>query len=288
MTVGSFVLGVGLTLILAVPLAVLWTRRSARRARSLERDSRHAHRLSELATLTGGLAHEIRNPLTTLRLNLDLLAEDWKDLTPDEFAEVARRSLHKLATLKRETERLDDILEDFLRYAGQHKLQLESVDLNRVVNELLEFFGPQAAAGHARLRPGLASQPLLVRLDVNLFKQAVLNLLINAQQAMSAAVDAGEAGDPAASGGDLMVRTYRADKSACLEVADTGPGIPSDRIEKIFEAYYSTKRGGTGLGLPTTRRIVEEHAGRIDVHSEPGKGTSFTIRLPLKTATGGQ
>ena len=77
------------------------------------------------------------------------------------------------------------------------------------------------------------------------------------------------------------MRSFVAGPDACLEIADTGPGIEPDRMDKIFEAYYSTKRGGTGLGLPTTRRIVEEHEGRIDVHSEPGKGTSFTIRLPL-------
>ncbi|MDD4890567.1 MAG: ATP-binding protein [Phycisphaerae bacterium] len=272
-----FILGVLVAMLLSAPLAVLWARRLARQARRLERQSRQAQRLAELATLTGGLAHEIRNPLTTLRLNLDLLAEEWKQATPDELDDLIRRSLHKLGTLRREAERLDDILEDFLPYAGQHQLQIEPVDINRVVGELVEFFNPQAAASHIRLRPGLAAEPLTVRLDANLFKQAVLNLLINAQQAMSSQADAEHAGG----GGDLIVRTYRADRFACLEVADTGPGIPPERIERIFDAYYSTKRGGTGLGLPTTRRIVEEHHGQIDVHSEPGKGTSFTIRLPL-------
>ncbi len=292
MSVLFFVLGFALALVLIAPLAGLWARRSARQARILERRLRKAQQLAELASLTGGLAHEIRNPLATLRLSLDLLAEEWAEADPANLSELARRSLNKLATLRRETDRLDDILEDFLRYAGQHKLDFEIVDLTRVVQELVEFFAPQAAAGKIQLRVGPCPEPLPVRMDVNLFKQAVLNLLINAQQAMAAkaasqtvaAADAEAPSDPlSASGfvGELIIRTYLAGGQACLDIVDTGPGIEPDRLGRIFDAYYSTKRGGTGLGLPTTRRIVEEHSGRIEVHSVPGQGTSFTIRLPI-------
>jgi signal transduction histidine kinase len=180
--------------------------------------------------------------------------------------------LNKIKIIRNEAQRLDDILEDFLRFAGHHELNFETVDLNGAINELLEFYAPQAAAGGVRLRPGLTPDALPVRLDVDLFKQAVLNLLINAQQA----IGRGQSGS-----GDLMVRTQRQGGRACLEVADTGPGIQPDRLERIWQAYYSTRPSGTGLGLPTTRRIVTEHGGEIEVHSEPGRGTSFTIRLPL-------
>ena len=283
-----FLLGVAVALLLVLPLALFWARVAARQARLLERRTRQAQQLTELASLTGGLAHEIRNPLATLRLNFDLLDEDWQTDNPADLPEIARRSRTKLAMLRRETERLDDILEDFLRYAGQHRMDFERVDLNRVAQDLLEFFAPQAAAAHVQVRCGLTADPLPVRLDVNLFKQAVLNLLINAQQAMSgdrqagksAAAESARAALPAP-GGELIVRSFRTDRHACLEIADTGPGIEPAKLDRIFEAYYSTKRGGTGLGLPTTRRIVEEHAGRIEVHSEPGKGTSFTICLPV-------
>ncbi len=266
----SWVIGFAAALLVTGPLAWLLARRAARRARLLEARTLHAERLAELGSLTGGLAHEIRNPLATLRLNLQMLGEDWERADSSSIADLRRRSVNKLITLRRETERLDDILEDFLRYAGRHELQLEPVDVNRVVGELLDFYGPQASAAHVRIRPGLTPGPLIARLDVDLFKQALLNLLINAQQAM---IDQG--------GGDLIVRTLGSGGQACIEVADTGPGIEPDRLGKVFQAYYSTKRGGTGLGLPTTRRIVQELGGGIDLHSEPGRGTSFTIRLPL-------
>lgn len=288
----AFVLGFVSALLLTAPLAMFWARRAARQASIIERRSRQAQRLAELAALTGGLAHELRNPLATLRLNLDLLKEEWEEGSSDEFADLVRRGVNKLGTLRRETDRLDDILEDFLRYAGQHKLQLQSADMNEVVRELLEFFAPQAAAGRVQLRSGLCNEPLPVRLDVNLFKQAVLNLLLNAQQAMAgrtATADQNhfdspsQAVDPHVNPGfvgELIVRSFAVGNQACLEIADTGPGIEPERLGRVFEAYYSTKRGGTGLGLPTARRIVEEHNGRIEVHSIPGRGTSFTIRLP--------
>ena len=144
------------------PLAIFWVRRSARRARLLERRSRQAQRLAELGNLTGGLAHEIRNPLATLRLNLDLLAEEWEEIAPGgkvgsggggrgELDDLVRRTLNKLVTLRRETERLDDILEDFLRYAGQHKLQIERVDLNCVGPRTAGVFRP---AGGGIAHPG--------------------------------------------------------------------------------------------------------------------------------------
>ncbi|MCG3180053.1 MAG: Sensor protein ZraS [Phycisphaerae bacterium] len=262
--------GAALALLIATPLALLWARRSARRADQLARRARAAERLAELGSLTGGLAHEIKNPLATLRINLDLLSEDLRDATPAGLEDLQRRGLNRVGLLRREAQRLDDILDDFLRYAGRHEMHVERVNLNQVVQDLLEFYAPQASAARVRLRPGLTPDPLTVRLDVDLFKQAILNLLINAQQAMSET-----------SGGELIVRTQKLDGRASLEVADTGPGIEPARLERIFQAYYSTKQGGSGLGLPTTRRIVEEHDGTIEVHSQPGRGTSFIIRLPL-------
>lgn len=259
-------------LVVMAPLACWWARRSAARARRLESRMRQAERLAELGTLTGGLAHEIKNPLSTLRINLQLLEEDWRDRDGVDIDDLSRRSLNKLSTLRREADRLEATLEDFLRFAGHHELNVRRTDLNQLVQELVDFYGPQAAAGRVQLRPGLTPSPVIVRLDADLFKQAVLNLLINAQQAMA---------NSESGGGELIVRTSIEGNRACLEVADTGPGIEPDRLEKIFQAYYSTKRGGTGLGLPTARRIIEEHGGTITVHSEPGRGTSFAVRMPL-------
>jgi signal transduction histidine kinase len=105
--------------------------------------------------------------------------------------------------------------------------------------------------------------------DSNLLRQALLNLLINAEQAMP-------------NGGELIIKTLRERDGVTIEITDTGEGIPPDRMSKVFEAYYSTKKTGSGLGLATTKRIVEEHQGAIAVHSEVGKGTRFTIQLPKK------
>lgn len=224
--------------------------------------------LMSLSELTGQLAHEIRNPLSTLKVNLKLLQEDWQE--PDtEFDDVRRRSLNKLEVVHAEADRLDRILEDFLRFVGRGDAQFETCDANRLVEEIVQFFGPQAQTVGIRIRPSLALHPLLIRAAPALLKQALLNLLLNAQQAMP-------------DGGEIIVRTRKADgELAQIEIADTGPGIPPEARNRIFEAFYSTKPGGTGLGLSTTRRIVQDHGGRIEVHSEAGHGTSFTINIPL-------
>ncbi len=265
------------TLIVAGSLGglIAWTlmqrRLNAVQARLDAADSDACQQLAELAATTGGLAHEIRNPLSTLKLNLQLLAEDWREhdrADPD----LLRRSLSRLEGVRAEADRVHNILDDFLRYVGRYELSLEPADNNKLLENLVDFFQPQAHANKINIRFSPCEGSLTARVDGDLLKQALLNLLINALQAMP-------------DGGDLIIRTHRTDDgSAQIDVADTGPGVRPDAIEKIFEAYYSTKRDGTGLGLPMTRRIVREHGGTISAHSEPGKGVSFTIRLPLLDA----
>jgi signal transduction histidine kinase len=235
----------------------------------LERRARQAERLAELGTLTGGLAHEIKNPLSTVQLNLQLLQED---LGPDNAAYT--RVANRLATVKNETSRLRDILDDFLRYAGRLELDRRPVELNSLLEELVDFFAPQAQAQRVQLRLSKHSAPLTVGGDPRLLKQALLNLMINGVQAMNG-------------GGEMIVSLSSAPGQAVIDVIDTGPGIPTDAVDKIFQAYYSTKRGGTGLGLPMAKRIVEEHGGELAVKSEPGRGSDFTMRLPLKARHGG-
>lgn len=233
----------------------------------------------ELSAAAGGLAHEIRNALSTVRMNLQMLDEDWGELdrsdkpVPPEALDAARRSRQRVGTLLRETKRLESILDDFLQFITRRKLNVESADLNHVLADLVEFFRPQAEAAGVDLRLSGTAGPLPCRLDVNLIKQAVLNLMINAQQAM-------------VGGGQIEMRLSRsADGAAArLEVADSGPGIPADRINRIFEAYFSTKKGGTGLGLTLARQIVNEHGGTISVKSSPAAGTCFVITLPLEPA----
>ena len=268
----SFAVGVVVGAAVTIAMAALYHRRRGARMREYEARARQTERLAELGRLTGGLAHEIRNPLSTMKVNLQLLAEDLRGVeSGQQFEDIKRHGLHRVATLQSEADRLTETLDSFLRYTGKYEVSAAPCDANEVVASLLDFFEPQARGTDVRLRGSLCADPLPCRLDQALFKQALLNLLVNAQQAM-------------ASGGDLIVRTERRGTDARIEITDTGPGVADDVVGRMFDVFYSTRPGGTGLGLPTARRIVEDHHGTIEVHSEPGRGTSFTVRLPLDSS----
>lgn len=218
---------------------------------------------AELAEIAGGLAHEIRNPLSTMQLNLDLLAEDFAH--PETQRD--RRALQKIERVRKESHRLQNILEDFLRFVRAQGLRLIPADLNEVVDVLRDFHEGQAAAQGVVLRTHYDKSLPQVALEVELFKQALLNLTLNALHAMP-------------DGGELILTTRRDGDSVVLDVTDTGCGISAESQPRIFEAFYSTRPSGNGLGLPTVRRIVEAHGGSITFESEPGRGTKFSIRLP--------
>ena len=260
-----------LAALLPAPIWILLTLRASTRVwrstRRLAARARGTEHLRELGQLTGGLAHEIKNPLSTINMNLKLLAEDLVH----HDNELHRRWLRRLEAVQHETQRLHAILDDFLRYAGKHELQLQNADLRCVVEDLTDFFTPQAEATHVIMRTSLGADAVPCRIDTNLIKQAVLNLMINAVDAM---------GD----GGELIINVSSSRGKGTIEVIDTGAGIDPAELPRIFGVYYSTKSGGSGLGLPTTRRIVREHGGTIRVDSELGKGTRFTIALPLARA----
>jgi signal transduction histidine kinase len=260
---GLFVWGmlVGLLGGLAVAGAVGfgWYRRYER----LQHRARQAERLAELGTLTGGLAHEIKNPLSTVQLNLQLLRED---VDPDNPA--YSRLIGRLNTVQKETARLRETLDDFLRYAGKITLSPRPADVYDLLEELVDFFSPQAQLQRVQLRVARPDGPIIVALDERLIKQAVLNLMINALQAMPE------------QGGEIILSARREDGRVVIEVTDTGNGIAHEALSRIFDAYYSTKRAGTGLGLAIARRVAEEHGGKVAVRSEVGKGSVFSIELP--------
>jgi len=219
---------------------------------------------AEISQLAGGLAHEIRNPLSTLSLNLDLLVEDFQNPeTPRD-----RRVLQRVERLRHEVQRLFAILENFLRFARVQDLKLEPTDLNTIIDELRDFSEPHAATKGIVIRTRFAPDLPSIQIDRDLFKQALLNLVLNAQHAMP-------------SGGELILTTRREGPWIVLDVIDTGEGMPEGVCTRIFDAFFSTRAGGSGLGLPTTRKIVEAHGGTIHVQSEPGKGSQFTIRLSV-------
>ena len=257
----GLLIGGGAVAIVAVQLTRRITRLS-RRARDAERHARETDRLAELGTLTSGLAHEIKNPLSTIQLNLQLLSEDLDPLDVHHD-----RLVRRLGTVQREAGRLRETLDDFLRYAGKIELDRRPTDLNELLDELVDFFSPQAQLQRVQLRLQHADTPLMATVDPKLIKQAVLNLLLNALQAMPG-------------GGELMLLAKQDGNQARIDVIDTGPGISAQTRENIFKAYYSTKRNGTGLGLAISQRIAREHGGVLGVDSEVGKGSDFFLLLP--------
>ena len=228
-----------------------------------EVNQRLVDQYNEIATLAGGLAHEIKNPLSTIRLNMELLAEDFAESqTPRE-----RRALAKIAVVERECQRLQNLLDDFLNFAKLRRLNLEPSDLNAEVHRIVEFFAPKAHESGIEVIQYLDPDLPSIMLDRETFHAVLLNLVLNAQQAMPG-------------GGQLMIRTRTLSGVVALDLIDTGCGMDPQTQEQIFEAFFSTKPGGSGLGLPTARKVIEAHGGHIVVQSERGRGTQFTILLP--------
>ncbi|MFK7883019.1 MAG: PAS domain-containing sensor histidine kinase [Phycisphaerales bacterium] len=274
----SLLIGLGAGLLLGAGIGVVASRvivrRAVARVRVAERRARSAERMAEIGSMTGGLAHEIKNPLSTIGLNAQLLQEAIADLGLPE--QDAGRLGRRIGSLRQETERLRGILSDFLEYAGELRLSFAQTDIGVLLDELGDFFDPQARASGVRLRIEPPHEQILARIDSANTKQALLNLMLNAVSVM----ETHEGGTR-----DLILRAERCDDhgvdSARIHVIDTGPGMPPETVEKIFRPYYTTRAGGSGLGLPTARRIAEAHRGRLEVHSTPGVGSDFSVTLPI-------
>jgi signal transduction histidine kinase len=219
---------------------------------------------SQLAELAGGFIHDLKNHLGTLALNLQLLAEDFQE--PENQRE--RRAAQRVHKLQGECQRLVDVANDFLRFARIKDVPLAPTELGKVVDEMIDFFAPTARTAAIEIKSYLPADLPPVALNKDLFKQALLNLMLNAEQAMP-------------QGGSMTLQASgEPGGGVALSLIDTGAGCAPDVLARIFEPFFSTRHGGSGLGLPTTKRIVEAHQGTIEVQSEPGKGTKFTIRLP--------
>lgn len=272
----------GLGLLAGAGVGWFVLQRQLRVVRNAERRARQAERMAEIGSMTGGLAHEIKNPLSTIGLNAQLLSEAVGELDADP--EVKGRLVSRLGALRREVERLRGILSDFLEFAGQVRLDRRPTDVREIVSELVDFYTPEAARQGVRLRAEGPSTPAVAAVDVRLVKQALLNLMLNGTQAI--AQSAPPAPNGAGPRGELILRTEAVNDESLgrtikVHVIDTGPGMPDELLAKVFTPYFTTKSGGTGLGLPTARRFIEEHGGRIDVHTAVGKGSDFVIVLPV-------
>ena len=263
--------GIALGAVSVLPLVVWLHKRDQKKTDEARKRAQVSERMAEIGNMTSGLAHEIKNPLSTVGLNAQLLAEDIEhlDAPEDEKGRITKR----LGALSREVERLRGILDDFLQFAGRMKLHREEVDLCEILGELEDFYHPQCDQDGVVMRMQLPQHPVIATIDASLLKQAILNLLINASHAMAESDQK-----------ELMIRLEVVNNEARIHIIDTGKGIEEERIDKIFHPYVSSKRGGTGLGLPTTMRIAQEHGGHITVNSTVGQGSDFIVRIPLHSS----
>jgi len=226
-------------------------------------------RYAELAALAGSLAHEIKNPLSVIRMNMDLLAEDFTEpASPKE-----RRALAKIEMVSRQCTRLENLLNDFLRFNKVSQLELRLGSLNEQIERVLDLFAAQADENSVDIVRYLDPDLPSIQLNAETLQAALVNLVKNALEAMP-------------NGGQLTVRTRVTRLGVALDLIDTGVGMDERTAMKMFDAFYTTKSGGSGLGLPTARRIIEAHGGRIGVHSELGVGTQFTLEFPTPARIG--
>jgi signal transduction histidine kinase len=228
--------------------------------RKIGRELQTADRLSAISRVSGGVAHEVKNPLNAILLHVEVARAKLANGDTEVESEME--------IISREILRLDRVVKTFLDFTRPVELNLTTVPVQELVSEILELARPQAESSQIKVAIAQEVDGTEVRVDRDLLKQAFLNIVVNALQAMP-------------EGGELGVQSLVNEDTAEIRISDTGPGIPAELREKIFRLYFTTKKEGSGIGLAMAFRIVQLHDGTIDFTSEPGKGTTFFIRLPL-------
>lgn len=245
--------------------------------RALEADHRRRERLAAMGELASGVAHEVRNPLNAIAVIAQRLQREFQPrLDEEEYRQLT-------ATVRGEVSRVNLIIRQFLELARPPALALQEVDLSELLAESLRVAESSAAGRRIRIEGEFAGLGP-VRLDPVQIKQAVLNLLVNAIEALTGANGSLEP-EPVTGrrdAGTVRLAARREPAAVLISVTDDGPGIAAADRERIFDLYYTTKPTGTGLGLSLVQRIVAEHGGRIELDTEVGRGTTFTLYLPLQ------
>ena len=233
----------------------------------LEREAQRGQHFALLGRLAAGVSHEIRNPLGAIFLHVDVLEEELRDPSPESAAEITQAFVE----IKTNLTRLDDLVQDYLSLVRVGVAQLVLGDLSTFVMEFAQEITPALAAHGITLQLDALAQLGMVALHKNTFRRVLLNLVQNAQDAMP-------------QGGTLTLQGRRHGATVQLDVQDTGIGMAPEQSTQIFEPLYTTKPGGTGLGLYIVQEVVAAHGGQVAVESTVGVGTTFTITLPLAGA----
>ena len=234
-----------------------------RENKRLEERLREAEHLSAVGELSRSIAHEIRNPLNFISLSIDHIREKY----PPSAHLDAETFDALLSSVKQEIRRLNRLVSDFLDYGKPLKLNIQLTQVDRMLDDVVEIIRAKAAGEGVEIKKQYEFSPEIM-VDPELMKTCIMNVLTNAFQAMP-------------EGGTLTIRTERDDGKFLLSVADTGIGVAKENLSKVFEPFYTTKNTGLGLGLATTKRIVEEHGGKIEIRSEGDTGSDVIISLPL-------
>ena len=228
-------------------------------------------RFETLSKMAAILSHEIKNPLNAMVINMQIQRKELEKSSVNK-----KKLLHYQNIVTSEISRLDKLVNNFLLIAIQPELKKSEVTISRLIQEIIEAYEVEATQKNIRVIADFDTGSLTVHADENRIKQAFINIVINALQAMP-------------NGGELKIRIY-ADTSVTsegyhdlvkIEFRDTGGGIPKESLKHIFDFYYTTKKGGTGLGLAIAQQIIDEHEGRIEVESILDESTIFTVTLPL-------
>jgi PAS domain S-box-containing protein len=244
-------------------IGALITLRDTESVRRIEDEIEFSRRLAAIGRLTSGVAHEVKNPINAIVVHLEVLRQKLQQLDPD-----TRRHIDVIGS---EIQRLDRVVQTLVDFTRPVELRLTEIDLRRVVDEVVVLAQPDAERHGVSIVRDFPRDKLLVKVDADLVKQAVLNIVLNGVQAMS-------------DGGALTLVGSRADDEVQLEVRDQGAGIPPEVRDKIFNLYFTTKKGGSGIGLAMAYRVMQLHNGSVEYDSVEGQGTTFRLRFPLATA----
>ena len=248
-------------------LGALLTLHDLESVRELESELELSRRLAAIGRLTSGVGHEVKNPINAIVVHLELLRNKLSG--PDA------RAMRHLEIIESEIQRLDRVVQTLVDFSRPVELQLKEQDLRRVVSGVLMLASAELETHNVRVSSHMPERPLNAKVDADLVKQAILNVVLNGAQAM-------------AQGGEMHVTLRDEGRMAAIEIADTGSGIPPDIRNKIFDLYFTTRKDGSGIGLAMTYRIIQLHNGSIDVQSEQNIGSTFTLKLPLLASAEGK